>query len=152
DNLAELSRQMEDVRQAVASLVASARQPDADQASQKAVNLLAAGNTESARDVLKNEEHAALQAAGQQGENGPAQMRRAAMLAMDQGALASLTDTQAAMAAYERASRYEPDNPWTLFKLGDLQLIGGRTTDALATFDKAKTVIEQHRSPSARPG
>jgi tetratricopeptide (TPR) repeat protein len=154
ESLAELGRQMEDVQLTVASLVAFSRQPHSDQASQQAVNLLAAGETDAARNVLKEEERAAVQAAAQQGANDPAgsaQRKRAAILAMDQGALASLTDTQAAIAAYERASQYEPDNPWTLYKLGDVQLTGGRTADALGTFEKAKKVAETSRSPKARP-
>lgn len=150
--IAELGRQVDDVRQAVAAVVAAARQPAADKASRDAADLLAIGDTGPAQALLRQQEFAALKAAELDGANSAAQRERAATLAIDQGALASLSDTQTAIAAYERAVRYEPDNPWNLFRLGDLLMISGHTQEALATFEKARTLAGQQRALRGRPG
>ncbi|SAK47224.1 photosystem I assembly protein Ycf3 [Caballeronia pedi] len=152
DRLSEIGRQMEDVRQAVASIVAASRQPNADKSSLETVSLLSAGQIEPAQKLLKAQEDATLHATDQHGSDDSTPRQRAAELAMDQAALASLSDTQAAIAAYQRASQYEPDNPWTLMKLGDLQMSAGRTSDALATFEQAKAIAGQRRSPKLGPG
>ncbi|AOK56543.1 hypothetical protein WT15_20225 [Burkholderia stagnalis] len=152
NRLSELGRQMDNVTQAVASIVAESRQPHADNFTLETVSLLSAGRVESAQKVLKAREDAVLKSADHRPSDGSTPRQRAAELALDQAALASLSDTQTAIEAYKRASQYEPDNPWTLLKLGDLQMDAGRPSDALDTFEKAKTIARQQRSPTSRAG
>ncbi|RFU49687.1 hypothetical protein D0B32_07905 [Paraburkholderia sp. DHOC27] len=104
-----------------------AHQANAGLKAKEAERALASGNTAPSEALLREQEQAAAQSA----DDGN---RRAAELARQQGALAFLHDTRAALAAYQRAARYEPDDVPTQILIGDLQSLLGDPDDARQAY------------------
>lgn len=68
------------------------------------------------------------------------------------GALAFLSDTFAAMDAYERANQLAPDNTNTLTQLGNLYIRTGRIEQAQATFEHFRDIATDDASAAAALG
>ncbi|MBY4945161.1 tetratricopeptide repeat protein [Cupriavidus respiraculi] len=74
---------------------------------------------------------------------GPtADLRLVAELAREQGAVASLTDSAAALQAYQRAVDYTPRDPLALMNLGAAQLDTGSLDAASEKFAQARTLAQ----------
>lgn len=75
--------------------------------------------------------------------SGPtADLHLVAELAREQGAVASLTDSAAALQAYQRAVDYTPRDPLALINLGAAQLDAGSLDAASEKFTQARTLAQ----------
>lgn len=150
ETLGTLGRQIAEVQRAVAVMVAASRQPDDNPAGRAAVDALMTGDTRPSQDYLRRQEVDALKRAGQKGAVSTDGVQAAANFASEQAALLSISNISDALQVYQRAVDYQPDDPWTLMKLGDAQVTAGKTSAALSTFKRAKELIETKSSPSSR--
>jgi tetratricopeptide (TPR) repeat protein len=146
-NLRKLARDaprlMMQIKRAIAELEALEKNPATAQKANRAISALQSGDARPSVALLRDQETSAEQDARASGQAHGDALHRAAELARQQGALAFVSDTNAALAAYRRAQTYEPDEPNTLISIGDLQDTLGQTQAALATYDRAREVIEQ---------
>jgi len=129
-------------RSAIARTLTTAAQPGAGADATAAVTALEAGDTRPAEALLRETEHRDAGRIGQADVDDAALRGRAAALAREQGALAMGHDVHAALAAYQRAAEYEPDNTWTHLFVGDLQLRAGDSGSALRTYQVALRIAE----------
>ena len=127
---------------AVARTLTAAAQPDAAEAAITAANALEAGDTRPAEALLSNQERDQAAQIGALGANDDQQRRQAAALARAQGALAVGHDGRAALAAFQRAAEYEPDDAWTHFFVGDLHVLLGDLNAAMQSFRKGFEIAE----------
>jgi tetratricopeptide (TPR) repeat protein len=124
---------------AVEALTAQARERQEVSGIETALQQLAANNVSGAvaifQDVLDRKE-----ADGKRKEaESKKALQEAAAAARHLGALASLQDTQGALAAYRRAANLEPEDVWTWIAIADLEVQGG-------TLDRAKEAAERARA------
>jgi tetratricopeptide (TPR) repeat protein len=124
----------EQLRAAVVRTVSAAAQPGASEAAIAAADALGAGDTRPAEALLRKQERREAALAGAPGTDDAERRRQAAALAREQGALAMGRDVKAALAAYERAAEYEPEDVWTHYHLGDLHLAAGDLNAAMRNF------------------
>ncbi|MCO4876230.1 tetratricopeptide repeat protein [Paraburkholderia caribensis] len=150
ETLATLGRQIAEVQRAVATMVAASRQPDDDPAGRAAVDALMTGDTRPSQDFLRRQEVDALNRAGQKGAVGTDGVQAASNFASEQAALLSISNISDALQVYQRAVDYQPDDPWTLMRLGDAQVTAGKTSAALSTFERAVELIKPKLSSSNR--
>ena len=78
--------------------------------------------------------------------------RQAAALAREQGAFAMGHDVRTALQAYQRAAEYEPDDTWTHFFIGDLQLRVGSVDAAMQSYRQATASVERRLQANADDG
>ena len=121
--ISELEEQL--MKAAVVRTIKTAEQPGASPAALAAVVALEQGNTCPAEALLKVEEEVKADQIGTGRVDDAAQRKEAAALAREQGALAMGRDVRAALAAYQRAAEYEPDDGWTHIVIGDLSILTG---------------------------
>lgn len=129
-------RKLEQQQQAgaVARTLTEANKPDASPAAVAAAVALRAGDSRPAEQLLNGQERQAAAKIDQQGADEKEQRRRAAELACEQGALAMGHDVAAALAAYQRAADYDPDDLWTRIYIGDLHRLLGDGSAAVDVF------------------
>jgi tetratricopeptide (TPR) repeat protein len=132
----------EQLRSAVARTLDAADRPDATPAQIAAVQALEAGNTQPAEALLRVEEKAQAANIGGPEVDDSRSRREAAELAREQGALAFGHDVTGALAAFERAAEYQPDDTWTHFFVGDLHVSLGRLSSALDAYQKGAVTVE----------
>ncbi len=72
----------------------------------------------------------------------PPNPREAAELAREIAALAIGRNRRAALAALERAARYQPEDFWTWAQLGDAQAVLGQSAPAMASYKAAHVIAE----------
>jgi tetratricopeptide (TPR) repeat protein len=137
--VSELEHQL---RAAVARTLEVAAQPGASAAAIEAAAALGTGETRPAEALLADREREAVAGIGTSGALDIEQRRLAAQLAREQGALAMSHDVRAALASFERALEYEPDDPWTHFFIGDLHMRLGDLGSAEMAFSSGFTIAE----------
>jgi len=98
--------------------------------------LLEGGKTDEARALLQRLAEADAKEGAQANEQAAHRYRQI-------GALAFLDDTQAAMSAYEKANKLDPDNPAGWNRLGALQLRTGSLDAATQSFARALELAEE---------
>jgi tetratricopeptide (TPR) repeat protein len=132
----------EQLKAAVARTLAAAAQPGAGENATAAAEALEAGDTRPAEALLASQERDEAGRIGARGADDERQRKEAAALARQQGALAMGHDVRAALAAYQRAAAYEPDDTWTLFFIGDLEWLVGDGKAAMQSFERGRAVAE----------
>ncbi len=146
DELERKNRQIkeleEQLRAAVARTLTAAAQPNASEAVIAAADALGAGDTRPAESLLSNQEREEASQIGVPGADDAQQRAQAAALAREQGALAMGRDVRAALAAFERAAEYEPDDTWTHFFIGDLQVQLGDLDAATQSFGRGRALAK----------
>jgi tetratricopeptide (TPR) repeat protein len=146
---AELQTQLQN---AVARTLSSAASPSASEAQVAAAEALKMGDTRLAEALMRDEEQAAMEKAGVPETTVSEEIatrQRAAELAREQGALAFTRDARAALTAYQRAAEHDPEDIWTQFYIGDLQLVLGDSAAAHRSFVSAMHVAGER--VAARP-
>lgn len=134
--VAELDAELEKVREgAVSRVLTTVGQPDAEGLARQAREALLKGDTVLAEQLLRRQEDQAAAAA-------VTKRHEAADLAREIAALAVGRDSPTALAALERAARYEPEDFWTLIQLGDAQVVLGQTLASLASYRGAQAIAE----------
>jgi tetratricopeptide (TPR) repeat protein len=141
----ENARLKQELAAAVAHTLHAAGEPGATALERAAATALEAGNTKPAEALLKRNEEAADLSARQSPDEATARIerRRAAQFARERGALAMQTDVAAALAAYQQATEYEPDDLWSWFFLGDLYIANGNVREAEAAYRAALAYAER---------
>ena len=71
-----------------------------------------------------------------------AKHQEAADLAREIAGLAIGRDSQAALEAFERAAKYQPEDFWTQVQLGDAQAVLGQSKAAMASYKTAQSIVE----------
>ena len=130
------------LRAAIVRTVTAAAAPDAGEAAIAAADALEAGDTRPAEALLKSQERDEVALIESAGVDDAQQRREAAALAREQGALAMGHDVRAALLAFQRAAEYEPDDVWTHFFIGDLQVSLGDLSAAMQSFRKGRAIAE----------
>lgn len=131
---------------AIARTLTAAAQPDATPEAVLAAKALEVGNTLPTEKLLHNEEIQAgqLAIAAPDNSNEEASANRlAAELAREQGALAYGRDLRTALAAYECAVEYEPEDIWTHIYLGDVHQDLGHLDAAHSSYTAAYSAAEK---------
>jgi tetratricopeptide (TPR) repeat protein len=124
----ETSRaQIDELTKAVTALATQSEQPQAPLGTKEALQQLAEGNTQAAeaifQDTLKRKE-----------AEGQSAIKEAAEAARHLGALAFLSDTMKAVAAYRKATELDPQNLEGWLGLGDAAISAGILTEAERAF------------------
>ncbi|HEY0347640.1 MAG TPA: DUF4062 domain-containing protein, partial [Pyrinomonadaceae bacterium] len=137
-------KELEDelLRSAVARTLTAAAQPDASEAEIAAVNALEAGDTKPAQTLLEKQEAREVAQIGTPGVDDVLQRQEAAALAREQGAFAMSHNVGEALVAFQRAAEHDPNDTWTHFLIGDLQLLLGSLSAATESFRRARLTIE----------
>ncbi len=131
----------EQLQAAVRRTLRNAGEPGAGEAAVAAAEALGAGDTRPAEALLRHQERD--EAAGiVPGVADAGQRREAAALAREQGALAMGHDVRAALASFQRAAEYEPENVWTHFFIGDLHRRMGYLDAAMRSYARARELVE----------
>ena len=86
---------------------------------------------------MNRQEREEIAQIGSSGADEAQHRREAAVLAREQGALVIGHDVRTALAAFERAAKYEPDDSWTHFFLGDLYLLLGDLAAGMRSYRRA---------------
>lgn len=132
--ITELETELQKVREeAVARVLENAAQPGSDALAQDARTALLRGETALAEQLLRQQEDRAAGVALEK-------RREAANLAREIAALAIGRDSLAALAAFERAARYLPDDLRTCIELGDAQVVAGQSNSAMVSYQTALTL------------
>lgn len=140
--IGKLQRENDDLRRAaVARTLTAAAQPDASAATVAAASALEAGDSRPAEALLGIQEREEAAQVGNTGVDDAVQRNQAAKLAREQGALAMGHDVRKALAAFRRAVEYEPNDTWTHFFLGDLQVSVGDLKSALQCFKNGADTV-----------
>ncbi len=134
----ENAKLRQQLAEAIAAQVSRASSSNSTSADKQAVTALEAGDTRPTEELLAQREEAA-----QRDPKDIKARREAADLARQQGALAFGRDSKAALAAYQRAISYEPDDLWSMYHIGDLELIQGRTSAALSAYHKGREIAQK---------
>jgi len=144
DDTRARDRLVGEVESAVNDVLHRARESNASPASLAAKRGLEKGDTLDAEVLLQQAEEVAA------GGNPP-DLPRAAALARQQGALALTRDTKVALAAYQRAADYEPDNADNWLSLGDLLIQSLRRDDAVRAYERMTHLVEERarRDPAS---
>ncbi len=129
-------------RSAIARTLTAAAQPTASAAVLEASEALEAGDPRPAEALLREEERVKVETISLGTPDESEARREAADLAREQGALAFGYDARAALAAYSRAADYDPEDVWTRFKIGDLEVRLGDSSDALESYRRALHIVE----------
>ena len=127
---------LNDQADGVDEVLRKARQRNASPAAQAAIRSLEKGSTLEAEILLRESERLAA-------EKEPPDLKRAAELAREQGALAMARDTQAALEAYRRATEYEPENPNNWWSLGDLLMETLRRKEAAEAYERMASLAAE---------
>jgi tetratricopeptide (TPR) repeat protein len=127
--------------EAVNRISTAGDKPDADTSERAVAQALRENNTKLAATLLErrqNEIDARLRAATE-GPSARIERRFAAQLARDRGALAMAKDPDpsAALAAYEQAANYDPEDQSAWTTLGHLYILLSRLDDAEEAFERA---------------
>ena len=122
--------ELERLREAVRSLEQAARQTPDDATAQDALTALAEGDSKPAADVLRER-------IDRQKHAGRAAQADAAAASRQLGALMSLTNSAAALAAYREAAELDPDDAWTLIELARLEQRAGSLARAAEALTQA---------------
>ena len=144
DQIVSLQNELQQVKAQLADAVArtleNAAAPGASAAAVNAAQALRRGNTEPAEALLRTQEMAAVQSAEGEGDVATklAERRRAATLARERGALALQHDVRSALAAYQQATEYEPEDVWSWYFLGDLYIATGDLATAGHSYREAQ--------------
>jgi tetratricopeptide (TPR) repeat protein len=138
------------LKAAINRTLTAAQHPGAGAAGPAAVSALEAGDCALAGELLALEEEREAAHLGGGTEHDAAHRREAAALARAQGAFASTRDSGAALAAFERAAAYDPDDVWTHYLIGDLYVRLGNLAAAMRSFRRGQLLAEQHAR--ANPG
>jgi tetratricopeptide (TPR) repeat protein len=128
---------------AIARTLTVAAQPDASPAAVAAADALESGDSGPAEALLRSQEREEVAQIGRPNADDAQQRRQAAQLARDQGALAISHDLRTALEAYQRAAEYEPDDYWTHFLIGDLQLRLGSSEAATRSYRRGAAASER---------
>ncbi|HYZ26035.1 MAG TPA: tetratricopeptide repeat protein, partial [Geminicoccaceae bacterium] len=128
--------EIEALRAAVAALANEAKQPDPPPGIDRALALLAKGETGQAEAIFQG-------IVERRSAEGAAANREAAAAARHLGALAYLDDTQKAIDAYETATRLDPDDTWSWIFLGRLYQRAGKLAAAEQAFERARVAAER---------
>jgi tetratricopeptide (TPR) repeat protein len=132
----------QELRAAVERTLVAAAQPGAAPATIAAATALEAGQTGPAEVLLgKQERHEASQI-GLPGADDADQRRAARTLAREQGALAMSHDVRAALASFQRAAEYDPDDIWTHFFIGDLHVSLGDSAAGLTAYRAGHSIAQ----------
>ncbi len=132
----------EQLQAAVARTVLAAEKPNASAVAIAAAAALDVGNTRPAEALLSREEDKEAAQIALSGVDDAEQRKRAAALAREQGAFAMGRDVRAALAAFERAGEYEPEDLWPHNFIGDMQVLTGDLSSALRSFRRAYELAE----------
>jgi hypothetical protein len=132
----------EQLRAAAARALTAAAQPGATQAAIAAADALGTGDTRPAEALLSNQEREEAGQIGAADADDARQRSQAAAPAREQGALAMGHDARAALAAFERAAEYEPDDTWTHFFIGDLYMQLGDLSAARQSCGRGAALAE----------
>ena len=144
DQIVSLQTELQQVRSQLADAVArtlnNAAAPGASAAAVNAAQALRGGDTQPAEALLRTQENAAVQSAEGEGDLAikQAERRRAATLARERGALALQHDVRSALAAYQQATEYEPEDIWSWYFLGDLYIATGDLAAAGRSYREAQ--------------
>ena len=130
----------EQLHAAVYRTLKAAGQPDASGAAIAAAQALGAGDTRPAEALLGREEGEQAGQIGAPGVDDASQRSQAAALAREQGALAMGHDVGAALAAFQRAAEYQPEDTWTHFFIGDLHVLLGDLEAAMRSFQRGQAL------------
>ena len=148
----ENARLQQELAAAIAHTFHAAAQPAATALERAAAVALEAGDTKPAEALLRDSEEAAEQRAQATPDDATARIerRRAAQFARERGALAMQTDVASALAAYQQATEYEPEDLWSWFFLGDLFIANGNLSEAEAAYRSAqKDAQRRSQQPDA---
>lgn len=145
DQLSDKDRQIselkEQLRSAVRRTLVAAEQPGANEAA-AAARALETGDTRPAEALLRREERVEARQIGTSGADEALQRSQAAALAREQGALAMRHNVRAALAAFERAAQYEPEDPATHIFMGEMNRSVGDLKAALGNFERAGAIAK----------
>ena len=130
-------------RGAIARTLTAAAQPLASAVAREAGAALEAGNPGPAEALLREQERIEADTIDVGIPEQADRRRQAAELARELGALAFAHDVRVALAAYVRAAEYEPQNTWTRFFIGDLQLLCGDVSAAMENYHLALGVAQE---------
>jgi tetratricopeptide (TPR) repeat protein len=138
--VAELETELQQSRESgvgrVLALAAQAgTEQEPDDLAQRARAALLKGDSALAEQVLRQQEDLAAGAS-------EAKRREAAELAREIAALAIGRDSTAALAALERAAKYQPEDFWTLIRLGDARAVAGQSGGAMSSYRAAFTMAK----------
>ena len=134
---------------AIARTLTAAAQPDASPAAVAAAAALEAGDTGPAEELLRTREDEEVAQIGTPDTDDAQQRRQAAELAREQGALVVGHDVRTALQAYQRAAEYEPDDTWTHFFIGDLQMRLGSLVAAMQSYRQGAAAAERRLQANA---
>jgi tetratricopeptide (TPR) repeat protein len=124
------ARLLADRTAAVVGIVERDRLPDATALDRAAKAGLERGDTKPAEASLREREDKLVAV-------GRGQLKEAAALARQSAALAASRDVRAAIADYERAASYDPEDPWTWIALGDVQIAANLREKSLVSYQHA---------------
>ena len=130
-----LMDQVRALTQAVTALTSEKGHPYAPSLVDQALEELAAGRTETAKDLFGD-------LAAEREAAGVESLKEAAEAQRHLGALALLDDTEAALAAYNSATKLDPDNPEGWNRLGQILMRIGDLAEAEAAFQEVLGIGE----------
>ena len=132
----ERQRLLDERADGVEQVLRKTREPHPSATALTAISDLEAGSSLGAEALLQESERAAA-------AKRPSDMSRAAQLARQQGALATFRNTESALAAYQRAAAYEPDNPDNWQMVGDLLTDSLRRPEATKAYERLRTLATE---------
>jgi tetratricopeptide (TPR) repeat protein len=133
---AELEQELKKARESgVSRVLAQAAQPEVDDLAKRARAALLKGDSVLAEQLLRQQEDRAVAAAEKS-------RHEAAVRAREIAALAFGRDSKTALAALERAAKYEPEDSWTQVQLGDAKAVLGQSKAAMASYKTAQSIAE----------
>jgi tetratricopeptide (TPR) repeat protein len=132
----ERQRLLDERADGVEQVLRKTREPHPSATALTAISDLEAGSSLGAEALLQESERAAA-------AKRPPDVSRAAQLARQQGALATFRNTESALAAYQRAAAYEPDNPDNWKMVGDLLMDSLRRPEATKAYERLRTLATE---------
>nr|VFK77211.1 MAG: Tfp pilus assembly protein PilF [Candidatus Kentron sp. MB] len=121
------------------------RDPDAPDRKRRAEAeaALARGDTKKAEQLFADLERLAVDKIQTADREASAQRKEAAAAARHRGALAFLHDTHGALAHYQRAAEYDPDDPIAWNRIGHLKRRLGELPEAQAAYQRVLAIGQQ---------
>nr|VFK33952.1 MAG: Tfp pilus assembly protein PilF [Candidatus Kentron sp. MB]VFK76520.1 MAG: Tfp pilus assembly protein PilF [Candidatus Kentron sp. MB] len=127
------------------------RDPDAPDRARRAEAMaaLARGDTQKAEQLFADLERTAADKAKTADREASAQRKRAAAAARHRGILAYLHDTHGALAHYQRAAEYDPNDPIAWNRIGLLKQRLGELAEAQAAYQRVLAIGQQTNHQNA---